>query len=119
MSHTNTHAKRVASYLNGKDPNVQETFWIPTPGQVMLIAGLIKQIVEAIDKCTNSDEQALRVAHRPNRFQKGMLKRITRRKLGWWRYYFGKDYEGAVKSAGKDLSTEEMRGLLDEAVTRR
>ena len=44
-------------------------------------------------------KKAINVVKHPNKFQKGMLKRITRRRIGWWKYYnpMGKDYVGAVE----------------------
>ena len=116
MSIIDIQARRAHRYLNNKDPNVNEVFFPITPGQITLMASLITSIVKAINKCTADKEEALKVAHNPNRFQRGMLKRITRRKVGWWRYYnpVGKDYVGAVKDAAKDLSDEDMGELLNE-----
>ena len=110
------YAKRAQSYLEGKNPDEQDVFWIPTPGQITLLSNVIIDIITAIKKCVDSPEAAVNVAHNPNKFQQGMLKRVTRRKIGWWRYYnpFGYDYVKAVGNAGKDVTNEDMGELFYE-----
>ena len=116
MNYTDVYAKRALAYLDKKNPDVQDVLWIPTPGQIALFSSVIIDVITAIKRCVNSQEEALQVVHNPNKFQKGMLKRVTRRRIGWWRYYnpWGKDYPAAVANAGKDLNQEDLGELWYE-----
>jgi len=115
-SNIDIYAKRAQAHLNGKNPDVEDVFWVPTPGQIALFASIFTQLIKAIKKCTEDQEEALRVMHRPNRFQRGMLKRITRRKVGWWKYYT-KDYVGAVEQTGKDVTREDLGDIWNEEMS--
>lgn len=116
MNFTEIYAQRTLAYLEKRDPNVTDVFWVPTPGQIALLSSVIIDVITAIKRCVDSQEDALEVVHNPNKFQKGMLKRVTRRRIGWWRYYnpFGQDYPAAVENAGKDLNQEDLGELWYE-----
>jgi len=78
-----TMAKRVARSQN-PNPNEQAVFI--DPASIALYATIIMEVIKIVKRCRESKDVP-EAAENPTRFEQAVVKRITRRQVGWREYY--------------------------------
>ena len=106
-----TMSQRAARSFKGAGQ--QEEVFVD-PATIMLMASVVSEIVKRVRKCRQSDSVP-ESAQKPTMFEKAVVKRITRRKMGIRKYLRdGKKVMKAVFDVGAGSTGEEIQELYDE-----
>jgi len=74
-----------------------------------LIAKISISVIEAIKDCKKSEEERKIIAKNPSNQESKILKRIVRKKLGLFKYFFiGSKIVNAMKEVGAEATHEEL-----------
>jgi len=93
------------------------------PATILLVITIIKGVIGAIQKCREENDNPNRftsdvsaityVVNRPSAADKRTMKRIVRRKMGWWKYWWeGKQVCESLFKSGRTMDRKTVRKVL-------
>jgi hypothetical protein len=85
------------------------------PMTAMMIGSMVLELIKIIKKCREKPETAVTVAHYPTPQEKRILKRVVRRKLGFFKNWNeGDRYVEAILDSGKTTTTQDFIEAYEE-----
>lgn len=85
------------------------------PITVLIIINIVIEVVKLINECQEEDTNEVKKLNKPSKLEKRILKRIVRKELGFFRYWFyGNSYLNALEKTGQKITKQELQELYKE-----
>ena len=112
----NELSQKIYQKMHSNNKEEQEV--MVAPATLALIARITISVIKAIKACKESSEDRENIIRNPSSADEDTLKRIVRKKLGWWKYFLiGGKVIKSIKETGKEVAHNDLNqaGLFDDA----
>ena len=87
---------------------------IVDPASIIMVTSVIIEVIKLIKRC-RTERETINVAHNPSSFEKRVLYRIIRKKLGWKEYFRNRHtLANSILNTGASMSEDKIFNLFEE-----
>ena len=115
MKKTDEIINRTATLYATGTYNPNEVLVAIDPATITLITPIVIEIIKIIVACRKSPDEAVAIINSPEEVEVAIVKKVVRRRLGFWRYWWsGGKIIQAILDSGKYSSESEVEMVYKE-----